>query len=115
MNTAYRTHDCAVTCKRCGGPLGSLRDRLFGTDGELRCLTCFQDERQEEHDREKRKNDRRETLAMIVALGGWGAAAAVACFGRAGLTSLAVAGGILAIAHVASEAISPRVFRWFTL
>ncbi len=95
-----------LTCKRCEIPLGSLRERLFGADGEILCATCFWGERQGEVMRQQRQRARRATLATALTLGSGGTALAV---GRShGMTGIVVAIVILGVAHVAAEILSPR-------
>jgi hypothetical protein len=93
-------------CKRCGIPLGGLKERLFGAGGEILCATCFWSERQDEVMRQQRQRARRATLATALTLGSGATALAV---GRShGMTGVVLAILILGVAHVAAEILSPR-------
>jgi 2-hydroxychromene-2-carboxylate isomerase len=109
--SAYRTEDTTHICKRCGIPLGNLRERLFGTDGETLCATCFWSERQGEVLRQHRQRARRATLATALTLGS--GATALAIGQSHGMTGIVVAIVILGVAHVAAQILSPRRFHWF--
>ena len=98
------------SCARCQKTLGDLRDRLFGTGGELMCERCYQDARFEQFERARRRKLRRARCATVLSFGSLAALVLLLSWTRSP-EALAWGVGLVTIAHVVAEILSPRA-RW---